>query len=145
MTPANQHNIGAFVAVQTGVLPQAATAAVNGASIDRAAHNMALSCVLHQVLGAATGAPTGVSVVTKLQHSPDNATWADYTPPGASSVAVTPALTAVSTENSLAIDLASANRYIRPVTTPTLTGGTSPTILVAADVVLGGEQLLPSG
>ena len=36
------------------------------------------------------------------------------------------------------------NRFIRAVTTPTLTGGTSPTILLATDIVLGGEALLPA-
>jgi len=144
MGTALQHNIGAFVALVTAVSPQAASAAVNGASVDRALHNLPLSCVLHNIAGAATGAPSALSVVSKLQHSPDNSTWSDYIPPGASTVAVTPALTAASTDNSVAIDLSSANRFIRAVTTPTLTGGTSPTILLATDIVLGGEALLPA-
>lgn len=139
MNTVTQHNIGALVALATSVLPQAASAAVTGNSIDRFAHNLPLSGVIHQVVGAETGSPTGVSVVTKIQHSPDNATWADYTQPGGSSAATTAALTAVNTENSLAVDLASANRYVRLVTTPTFTGGTTPTILVTADLILSGE------
>lgn len=144
MSVALQRNVGAFIAVVTSVLSQSANAAVNGASIDRQAHNMPLSCVLHNGVGAASGSPTGISVVSKLQHSPDNSTWTDYTPPGSSSVATTAALTAASTENSLAIELSSANRYIRAVTTPTLTGGTSPAIQLFTDIVLGGEALQPA-
>jgi hypothetical protein len=144
MNPSTQHNVGAYVAVATSVAPQAASAAVNGSSISRLAHNLALSCVLHLMAGAEAGSPTGASVVAKLQHSPDGATWADYTPPGAASVAQTAALTAVNTETSLAIDLSSANTYVRAVVTPTLTGGTSPTILLAADLVFGGESLGPA-
>lgn len=145
MNPATQHNIGAYVAVATSVLPQAATANVNGVWIDRFAHNLPLSCVLHQVTGAETGAPTGASVQTKLQHSPDNGTTiADYIPPGATTVAQTAVLSAVNTENSVAIDLSSANRYVRAVSLITLTGGASPTIEVAADIVFSGEPLEPA-
>lgn len=139
-----QRNIGAFIAAVTGVLPQAASAAVNGTAIDRFAHNLPLSCVLAHAVGADTGAPSGVSVVTKLQHSPDGSTWSDYTQPGDSSVAETAALTAVNTQNSFNVDLSSADRWIRPVTTPTLTGGTSPTIEVCATVILGGEAQAPA-
>lgn len=143
MNVATQRNIGALLAVVTSVLPQAATAAVNGASIDRVSHSMAQSCVLHTVLGADTGSPTAISVVSTLQHSPDNATWTTYEPDGVTA-ATSAALTAVDTENSLAVDLTAADRYIRVVTTPTLTGGTSPAVQVAADVILGGENTLPA-
>jgi hypothetical protein len=138
------HNIGALIAIATSVPPQAAAATVNGAGIDRLLHNLPLSCVLHQVLGAETGSPTGVSIQSKLQHSPDDATWTDYTPPGATTVAETAALTAASTENSLPIDLSSAQRYVRAVALITFTGGTSPTIQIVVDIVFGGEQLLPA-
>ncbi|MGC1300924.1 MAG: hypothetical protein WA840_00995 [Caulobacteraceae bacterium] len=142
MGTALQHNIGAYIAIATSVFPQAVAANVNGAGIDRFAHNMALSCVLHQLVGAEAGAPTGVSVQTKLQHSPDDVTWADYDAPGGATVAQTVALTAAATENSVAIDLSSANRYVRAVTLVTLTGGETPTVEVAADIVFGGESLL---
>src|ERR1700744_3243413 len=72
-------NIGSIVAPVTGVFPQnAAAGTINGASIDRSLHNMAGSCVLHQVTGAESGTPTTASVQTKLQHSPDNSTWSDF-------------------------------------------------------------------
>lgn len=144
MNIASMRNIGAFAALVTSVFPQAAGSAVNGTSIDRFAHNMPLSCVLHTVVGAEAGSPTAISVVSKLQHSPDDSTWADYDPPGSSTVAESAALTAADTENGLAIDLSAADRYIRAVTTPTLTGGTSPTVEVVADLILGGEPLLPA-
>ena len=134
-------NIGALIAPITGVFPQLAPAGtINGASIDRAAHNMAGSCVLHQVVGAETGAPTAASVLTKLQHSPDNSTWSDFQIN--STVQETAALTAASSENTAAIDLTGANRFIRPVTIISFTGGTSPEIQVAAGVILGGEREL---
>lgn len=142
MNPSTQHNIGAFVAVATSVAPQAASGNVNGGGIDRFAHNLALSCVLHNVLGATSGAPSSFTSQAKLQHSPDDSTWTDYDPPGSATVAETVALTAASTENSVAIDLSSANRYVRAVALNTFTGGTSPTVLQTCDIVFGGEPLL---
>ncbi len=142
MNPATQHNIGGFVVVATSILPQVATGNVNGSSIDRFAHNLPLSCVLHQLVGAASGSPTGVSVQTKLQHSPDNATWTDYLPPGSTTVAQTAVLTTASAENAAPVDLSSAARFVRAVSIITLTGGTSPSIVVGADIVLAGETLL---
>jgi hypothetical protein len=144
MTPAFMRNVGGFIAALTSVLPQAATAAVNGTAIDREAHNMPLSCLLQVAAGASTGSPSAVAVAAKLQHSPDNSTWTDYTPPGASAVASITALSAVNTQASVAIELSSAFRYIRPVVTPTLTGGTTPTLQVHADIILGGEFRNPA-
>ena len=136
-----QRNIGSLVVPVTGVFPQnAAAGTINGASIDRTLHNMAGSCVLHQVVGAETGAPTAASVQTKLQHSPDNSTWSDFQIN--STVQETAALTAANSENTAAIDLTGANRFIRPVTIVAFTGGTSPEIQVASGIVLGGERVL---
>jgi hypothetical protein len=80
-------------------------------------------------------------VQTKLQDSPDNSTWNDYKA-GTTTVQETAALTAASSENTAAIDLGGANRFIRAVTIVSFTGGTSPAILVAADIILGGEREL---
>jgi len=135
-----QRNIGALLSVVTSVEPQSSAAAtINGTGIDRQAHSMAGCCVLHQAAGAVGGTPTTTSVVTKLQDSPDNSTFSDYKPDWVN-VATNAALTAANTENSLSVDLTAANRYIRAVTTVAFTGGTSPTALVAADVVLSGEN-----
>lgn len=137
-----QRNIGALLSIVTSVEPQSSVAAtINGAGIDRQAHSMAGCCVLHQAAGALGGTPTTTSVITKLQDSADNSTFADYLPDGVN-VATTTALTAANTENGLSVDLTLARRYIRAVTTIAFTGGTSPTALVAGTVVLSGENTL---
>jgi hypothetical protein len=138
-------NIGAYISAVTSVEPQAgANAAINGTGIDRMAHNgNPLSCVLHTVLGALAGGPATTSVVSKLQDSADGTTYADYMPDGAN-VATSTALTAANTENSLSVDLTAARRFIRVVTTPTLTGGTTPSASLMAEVILGGEPIYPS-
>ena len=134
-------NIGSLVVPVTSVFPESAAAGtINGASIDRTLHNLAGSCVLHQIVGADSGAPTTLSVQTTLQHSPDNTTWSNYQI--ASTTQQTAALTAVSSENTAAIDLTGAARFIRAVTVVAFTGGTSPAVLVAADIILGGEREL---
>jgi len=139
----SQFNIGALAVPISGIRPQSASAgAINGASIDRAAHNLPLSCVLHQNVGALGGAPTTTSVITKLQDSADNTTFADYAPANQNSVVqACTALTATNTDNVANINLSSARRYIRAVTTVAFTGGTSPTALVAAAVVIAGENI----
>jgi hypothetical protein len=144
MTISFQHNVGAYVSVATSVAPQNASAGtINGASIDRMAHGMPLSLLMHQAAGAVSGSPSAISVVSTLQHSPDGSTWAAYQPDGANNAA-TPALTAASSENALAVDLHAANRYLRVSTVVGFTGGTSPAINIAADVILGGEKQLPA-
>ena len=117
-------NIGSIVVPVTGVFPQnAAAGTINGASIDRTLHNMAGSCVLHQVVGAESGSPTTASVQTKLQHSPDNSSWSNFEI--GTTVQQTAALSAASSENTAAIDLTGAYRFIRAVTAVAFTGGTS--------------------
>jgi hypothetical protein len=139
-----QKNIGAYVAAVTSVAPQDASAGtITGTAIDRAAHEMPLSLVMHQVAGADSGSPTSLSVTSTLQHSPDNSTWTAYQPDGVNNAA-TPALTAASTENGLSVDLAQAYRYIRVSTVVAFSGGTSPAINVCAYLVLGGEPTLPA-
>ena len=73
-------------------------------------------------------------------HSPDNSTWSDYQI--GTTVQETAALTVANSENTAAIDLTGAYRFIRPVTIVAFTGGTSPAIEVAAGVILGGEREL---
>ncbi|MDE3017034.1 MAG: hypothetical protein KGI29_08985 [Pseudomonadota bacterium] len=134
-------NIGSIVVPVTSVFPQnAAAGTIDGTSIDRTLHNLAGSCVLHQVVGADSGAPSALSVQTTLQHSPDESTWSNYEI--GTTVQQTAALTAVNSENTAAIDLTGAYRFIRAVQVVSFTGGTSPEALVAADIILGGEREL---
>lgn len=136
-------DIGELLDVVSSVLPQSSGAAtLDGASVDRLAHGNALSCVLHQAVGAISGAPTTASVQTKLQDSADNSTFADYQIGGTTQE--TAAATAQNGDQSVNIDLNGARRYIRAVTVIAFTGGTSPAALVAADLVLGGESELPA-
>ena len=141
MSLSHIHNVGSYVVPVTSVFPESASAGtINGASIDRTLHNLPNSCVLHQVVGAESGAPTTTSVQTTLQHSPDNSTWSNYQI--GSTVQQTAALTAANSEDTAAIDLGGAYRFIRAVTAVAFTGGTSPAVLVAADIILGGEREL---
>jgi hypothetical protein len=139
-----QLNIGGYITGLTSVFPvSSAAATINGAAIDRQAHNMPLSATVHTVVGAVSGAPTATSVVSTLQHSPDNSTWTPYQPDGVNN-AVAPALTAGSTENEIDVDLSLAFRYVRVSTVVGFTAGTSPTAPVAAFVVIGGEAYQPA-
>ena len=138
-----QRNIGALIALVTCIPPESsAGGTINGTAIDRTLHGLANSCVLHQMVGSVSGAPSAVSILSKLQHSPDGSAWSDFQINGTTQQAA--ALTAANTDSSAAIDLTMAARFIRPVMTVTLTGGTTPAALVAADLVLGGERTLPA-
>lgn len=125
-------NIGALVSLIVAALKNATSETITSAAIDR--QNFG-SCVLAHAAGAAAGAPTAVAVTTKLQHS-DTTTSGDFVDFDPSITA--PALDAESETGRVDVDLSSAKRYIRTVTVVTLTGGTSPTLPVKTDVVLGG-------
>jgi hypothetical protein len=137
-----QRNIGSLLSPIFSVRPQSpAAGVVNGVSIDRQLHSMAGCCAVHSGIGAITGAPTTASVITKLQDSADNVTFADYLPDGAN-VAVLPALTAANAEGNLAVDLTLARRFIRAVSTVAFTGGTTPTAFTVTGIILSGENTL---
>ena len=137
MSMALHRNVGEFVKLAKGINPAASAAAtINGAAIDRQGY---LSCVLHHAAGAAAGAPTARTVDTKLQDSADGtAGWLDLANAAAAQ------LIADNTEAEKNVELTGARRYIRAVTTVTFTGGTSPTIPVAATLTLAGRDLLPA-
>jgi hypothetical protein len=66
--------------------------------------------------------------------------WSDY-----AATAQGPTLTAANTDISVPIDLSSAFRFLRVVATVAFTGGTSPTVTIAADIIMGGETHLAAG
>lgn len=136
-----QRNIGSLVVAVSSVAPvaSAASAGIDGTSIDRVAHSVAGCCVIHTSLGAETGSPTGVSVQSTLQHSPDNSTWTNFLYDG-TNTAQGAAITAANSDQNYAVDLTLANRYLRVVTAVSFTGGTSPTVGVSASLVLSGEN-----
>ncbi len=95
--------------------------------------------MLHHACGAASGSPTAQTVATKLQDSADGSTgWADVSGAAATD------LTADDTEDEVDIDLSGAKRYVRVVATISFTGGTTPSIPVAATLVLAGKDELPA-
>ncbi|HWP59536.1 MAG TPA: hypothetical protein VNL14_16710 [Candidatus Acidoferrales bacterium] len=135
-------DIGAYIKVVKGINPaNAAAGTINGAAIDRAGiggKNQFMSCVLKISCGAASGGPSAQTVNAKLQDSSDGSSgWADI-----SGAAVTQ-LTADNGESQVNVDLSAAKRHIRAVVTVGFTGGTSPAIPVAAELILGGAQTLP--
>jgi hypothetical protein len=137
-----QKNIGGMVVSLQSVDPIASAAAtINGESIDRAAHAMPLSAVMHTQTGAETGAPTSVTVQSTLQDSADGTTFANYLPDGVNA-AQGAAITAVSADQNVSVDLTLARRFLRIVTVIAFVGGATPTIGVAAELVMGGEQIL---
>lgn len=124
------------VKVMTSILPQAATAgAVNGAAIDMEGYGEGMVVVTN---GAATGTPTSFTFDAKVQESADGSTaWTDVT--GASIVQVT---TANKTAEIAVEQLkkAASKRYIRVVATPAFVGGSTPTLLISAHVLLGRPE-----
>lgn len=118
--------------------PQAisGSADVNGISIDKRAisggpFQYGTFAIQH---GATTGAPSAVSVAYRVQHSDDNSTYVDaVSAKGANDATVT--LTGAAACSKLNVVLAGLKRYVRVVATPTFTSGTSPTLLVAVQLI----------
>jgi hypothetical protein len=142
MGPALSRNIGAVLRIVKGINPaNAAAGTTNGAAIDRAGvggKNFSLSCVLKGSRGAVTGAPSVHTVDQKLQDSPDgSAGWVDI------AGAAIAQLVADNTEAQVDVDLSGAKRFIRVVNVVAFTGGTSPAVPVASEVILGPPMEMP--
>lgn len=117
----------------SALAPQSATAAVNGAGVDRAGFE---SVVVSFNCGAIGG--TTPSFTLEVQESDDNTTFtavADKDLQGAE-----PTITA-SNAGVVNLGYAGVKRYIRPVVKTV--SGTSPTLLVEASVVLGHPRSRP--
>lgn len=130
-------DIGAEIKVVAGFAPRAASAGtITGSAIDRDGF---LSCVLHARAGDVSGGPSAQTYDVKLQDSADGSTgWADIT-----GAAITQ-ITAANGEKHVNVNLSGAKRYIRAVGTVGFTGGTTPTMDVAATVALGGAVITPT-
>lgn len=138
--------IGSVVLQSPSVAPQVASAgAINGASVDTQGiiGGPPLSAAVDVTTGAAGGGPTTQSATIQVQDSADNATFANYVPPGlAASPSV--AITVVNGRATLAVDLSGARRYLRVVCTVAFTGGASPTLAVSSGFTFGGLKELPA-
>lgn len=139
-----QTDIGSLLEPAVSLQPQAISGAadVNGGGVDRLgtpAVYMYYSCMLTLAVGASTGTPTSFTVDCRLQDSADNTTFADFKPDGVN-VAKVPQVAAINTVSRVNVNLTTANRYIRAVGKPAFVSGTSPTVLVAAAIILGGSD-----
>ncbi len=141
------HNVGSAINPQVGLLPVAlaGSADVPGPSFDRSAPGgqTYLSCTVFGSLGAAGGAPSAVAAAFRLQNSPDDSTWTDCTDPQTGDVQ-TFTVDAVNSSGRIDIDLGGAYEYVRVVATPTLTGGTSPSVEGQATIIFGGGIAQPA-
>jgi hypothetical protein len=148
MTSVPATDIGAAVKVVQSVPNVNAGATLNGAAIDRmlttGGNEGYYSCVLTGGCGAATGTPTTQTYDVKLQDSADGSTgWADFTDEDGNG-AITQ-ITADDTNGTTGnVNLKSAKGFIRFVEIVAFTGGTSPDIPHACNVVLGGARVLPA-
>jgi hypothetical protein len=122
---------------KVGIIPAAqAAGTVNGPAIDR---SNARDCVVMVSTGAVTGAPSTQTVAAKIQDSDDGSTgWNDL------AGGAVPNITIANGQAELDYGLLQAKKFIRVVSTVSFTGGTAPTIQVAAAVALGDSVFLPA-
>ena len=120
----------------------AASATTNGTSIDAALLQHKEGMFVAQ-LGASTGTPTGISVAFQVQDSANNSSWANVTDPGLVENSGLLTLTDVNTIGRIAFRPKGLRRYRRLTQVNALTGGSSPTILAAADCYLYGPERTP--
>lgn len=139
--------LGAIFKAAIGTAPDAVAAGTrNGAAVDRMTPggNGFLGGTLIAATGPETGSPTGRTLDAKLQDSADGSTgWADYVPPGQTTVAAVAQITAVNTLQEVDVNLEAAKRYIRVVEVVTLTAGSSPKIGAQTTLVLYGADRMP--
>lgn len=127
-----------FVKLAPSLAPVAGTgSAQNGASVDRLGYLGAVGILAWSTSGGVTGG----TVLAKFQDSPSGSgDWNDY----GSSVTVTiPAGPNASGVAEVPCDLTGAKRYVRMVVDSDPSGG-SPASIVAAAVLLTGADQLPA-
>lgn len=140
-----QTDIGGLLEPAIGIAPLAYSAGTtNGTGVDRLNTPAGqvyqyYSAMLSAHTGVTTGTPTTFTVDVKMQDSADNTTFADFKPDGAT-VAAVPTITAINTIARVNVNLTTARRYLRAVSVAAFVGGTTPTIAVAAQIVLGGAD-----
>jgi hypothetical protein len=140
-------NIGAYLRTAgssnaaQGFTPEALAAGTTYG--DAFAVDGAKSCTLTGLSGAATGTPTSYSVTYSLQSSTDSDSGGTWTDVASSSVALTADDKAGEVDVNL-MGLTSGHYYLRVKTVVAITGGTSPKVLAAANVALGGFERLPA-
>ncbi len=136
--------VGPEIATRIGLEPAArAAGTVTGTGVDRRGFN---SVALVAQTGAETGAPSARTADFKLQHSDTlGGTYVDFTPsiPQPAPSGAVAQITAASVVKKRSIDLKTAKAFVRVSSTNAFTGGTAPTLLTSALLVLGGADTLP--
>ncbi len=132
------YDTGGEVKTYRALSPQADSggSAKNGVVIDRKGFD---SLVATFITGAITGTPSSMSMVCKVQHgdASDGSDMADIS-------GATATITAANETAEINVDCRDLKRYIRVSETTTFSGGTSPTVLVAAVVTLGQAAKKPA-
>jgi hypothetical protein len=132
----SQKHIGAQISAAPSLAPANSAAGTrNGSSIDHTGYG---SCVLLHTCAAVTGAPSAQTIDVKLQDSADGTTFADVV--GAALPSKTTG-TAESREKN--IDLSGLRQFVRVVEIMAFTGGTTPAVISAPVLILGGPDKLP--
>jgi hypothetical protein len=135
------------VKAKASVDPQSLTGvtAATGASVDTAGFTDAM---LHVYGAAASGTPTTAVVTGKLQESADGSTnWTDALDNTSAVISVSLNCQAGAADGVARIEGLGLNRkrYLRVVTTPAFTGGSTPAIVALGEIILGGPaQALPT-
>jgi hypothetical protein len=132
---------GALVRVEAGIETTNDTGTtINGTGVDRMNPNSRegqLSCKFFARIGTEAGG-TVTTWDVKIQDSPDNSVWADFTDESGNGAMTQ--ITADNSEGEVSVNLLSADRYVRLVSTLALSAGTAP---ISAVIVFGGSQLKP--
>ncbi len=141
----DQKNIGARIKTIAFVPPQAFSA---GETLSSEIDTLGLGYSSGQLiafLGATTGTPTAASLVVTLQHaSTTGGSYAVFTPEETNTASSIALLTTDTTAaHALNIDFSGMKRFIKVGVNPTITGGSSPKILVSASLV-AGTQAIPT-
>lgn len=135
MSAPHKNNIGGYVAARSSLPPVAAVAGTRtGTSVDRLGF---ASCVIVHSCAAVAGAPTTQAIDLKLQDSDDGSAFADV-----AGYAFAQKTTGTAELRELDLNLAKARRFVRLVEVVAFTGGTTPSVVSAPVIILGGADRL---
>lgn len=146
MTSRAPRNVGGLVTTKTALRPQASTGAASyglaGLAINRSDFQSALIKI---TAGAKTGTPTTVNVKAKVQHcDTEGGTYADIAVGPANPAVAVSDITDQNQERYLELDLSGLKEFIKVVFEVAFTGGSTPSIFLASEAVLGGGPVIPS-
>ncbi len=130
------HSIYDNVAVSKSIAPQSDTggSAVDGSAVDTIGYETAM--IVFEA-GAISGAPSATSIAVKLQESADGSTnWGDALDNTGTVIGGTITAAGVLLARIEGLGL-NRKRYLRAVETTAFTGGTSPSVAVHGNILMG--------